>query len=387
MRIGINASFLSKPMTGIGQVTREFLKHLVHHPEFEQHEWFLYTDGELSPHEKASIPEARWEWRPVTTWWKRADVPHQYLIESQALPCVVDGDRVDVFLSLYQSATILPTSIRHIMLVHDMIPKLFPEYLHKLTNRLHYRSILKGIHHATHILTPSTTTKEDITKLLGIDAVRITALPLGVDRRFFERLDAAALQENLKRYQLIPGYLYHGGGLEIRKNTETVLRAYADLVKEGMDGLPPLVISGKVHAENNPLATPVKKLIQELGIADKVKLLGLVPEQDLPALYQGASLFLFPSRYEGFGLPVLEAYAAGTPVITTQAGSLKELAGGKTALVIENLDESQGALKELIRQGLADQELRAVLRERGQKRAAEYSWEHFTEKVFKALLQ
>lgn len=387
MRIGINASFLAKPMTGIGQVTREFLERVVNDPQFHTEEWFLYTDGELTEEQKRSIPKANWQWRPITTWWKRQDIPHQYLFESQALPCVVDGDNIDVFLSLYQSATVLPEGIRHVMLVHDVIPKLFPEYLNKWTSRFHYERVCRAITKATLLLTPSQTTKNDLVALFGIDKDRIAHIPLGVDERFAEHLDPAILRENLKRYELAPGYLYHGGGLEIRKNTEAVLRAYAALVQENFSMLPPLVISGKIHAETNPLATPVKRLIQELQLEDKVKLLGLVPEADLPVLYQGASMFLFPSRYEGFGLPVLEAFASGTPVITTTAGSLKELTDQGEAFLIQNAAQSDQEIKEAVKQLLTQPSLALGFRTKGLERAKQYTWEHFTETTMKTLLQ
>lgn len=384
-------------MTGIGQVTREFLKHILHDKEFGQHEWFLYTDGELTREQKASIPNAQWQWRSVQTWWKRQDIPHQYFFEAFSLPRAIQDDKVDVFLSLYQSATILnqkPTTndlrhknIRHVMLVHDMIPKLFPEYLSKWTSRLHYRQIERGITQATHIVTPSLATKADIVQLLNISGNRITEIALGVDERFFQRFTPDHLERALQEYGLTPGYLYHGGGLEIRKNTEAVLRVYAELVREEIPDLPPLVISGKIHREDNPLATPVTKLMHELDLEEKVKLLGLVPEDHLPLLYQGASMFLFPSRYEGFGLPVLEAWASGTPVITTRAGSLGELVSPGEALLIEDRGAMEYELKAHIKQLIAQPELGHTLAGRGLEHAKQYRWETFSQKVRQCLLQ
>lgn len=386
MRIGINASFLGKPMTGIGQVTREFLKQLAKSQEFSQHEWYLYTDGELNEELKQGIDEANWQWRTVKTWWSRQDIPHQYLFESEALPRAVDGDKIDVFLSLYQSATVLPKEIHHVILVHDLIPKIFPEYLNKWTSRFHYRKVQKGIKMATAIVVPSATTKSDVSNFLKIPVEKITITPLGVDKRFFEHLDEALLRQALKKYDLVPGYFYHGGGLEIRKNTEAVLRAYTDLVREN-SSLPSLVISGKIHVETNPLATPVERLIKELHLEERVKLLGLVPEEDLPFLYQGATMFLFPSRYEGFGLPVLEAFASGTPVITTEAGSLKELTDRGEALLIHNVAQAHEEIKVSMKKLFTGPELALQLRMKGLERAKEYSWENFAGAMLQALLQ
>ena len=386
MHIGIKASFLAKPMTGIGQVTTNFLKELVRSQSNDVKLIFtLYCQEE--PKLDFRLPD-NFKMKVFLPWWKRDDVIRQWLWEKQlAQEAVHDG--CDVFLSLYQSATVFSRSkiIRHVMLVHDMIPKLFPEDLNKWISRLHYRQIEKAISQVVHVLTPSETTKQDIVRLLNISEVNITVAPLGVDKRFFKRVDVATLEQHLKRYNLVPGYLYHGGGLEVRKNTEAVLRTYAMLVGENFSSLPPLVISGKVHAETNPLATPVQRLIRELGLEGHVRLLGLVPEADLPFLYQGARMFVFPSRYEGFGLPVLEAFASETPVITTRAGSLAELTSQGEALVIKNTTYSEGELKEYIQKLLIQPELSVILKTRGLARAKNYLWEAFAERVCQALIQ
>lgn len=398
MRVGINASFLAKPMTGIGQVTTNFLKQLVElrisNEEFRMKNSTFILYCQTEPKLDFRLPD-NFKVKVFLPWWKRDDVIRQWLWERQLVQ-EAQKDDCDVFFSLYQSATIFQSSIinhqsshtvRHAMLVHDMIPKLFPEYLNKWTSRLHYRQIEKAIAQVAHILTPSETTKQDIVRLLNIAEVNIMVAPLGVDKRFFERLDTATLEQYLKRFNLTPGYLYHGGGLEVRKNTEAVLQAYAGLIQENNVDLPPLVISGKVHAETNPLATPVQSLIRELGLEGRVRLLGLVPGEDLPLIYQGASMFLFPSRYEGFGLPVLEAFASETPVITTGAGSLAELTSQGEALVIKDTAHSEGELKEYIQKLLIQSELSTTLKARGLARAKTYSWEAFAEKVCQALLQ
>lgn len=408
MKIGINASFLAKPMTGIGQVTTNFLKELVEFPtrlpdrqvsnfqfshgdssfKFQDTHFILYCQEE--PKFDFELPE-NFEIRVFLPWWKRDDVIRQWLWERElAREAMQDG--CEVFFSLYQSATVFnlqPGAVRHVMLVHDLIPKLFPEYLGKWSNRFHYRAILKAITQATALIAPSETTREDIVRLLGIEDRRITTTPLGVEARFFDRLDETELAETLKRYNLTPGYLYHGGGLEVRKNTEAVLNAYVALCKENGEEkkIPPLVISGRIYAASNPLATPVVSLIETLGLVDQVKLLGLVPGEDLPALYQGAKMFLFPSRYEGFGLPVLEAYASGTPVITTQAGSLRELITQGEALVIENRKESASELQTHMKELLTQPDLAETLRARAQLRARDFSWEQFTQGVMRTLLQ
>ncbi len=381
MKIGVNANFFQKPSTGIGVVTIEFMRALAVTAEGRAHEWIWYYEGD--------IPAGKWpdNWRfeRVSTWWSRDDVPHRYLWERFSLPRAVSRDRCEVFFSLYQSATVLPDSIHHVMLVHDLVPKRFPEYLRNARQRFHYRAIQSGIQSATRILTPSQATKHDLESLLGIPRAKIAVAPLGVTRAFQESIAPDIRSSILSRFELSPGYLYHGGGLELRKNTALLLRAYAKVAHSSESAiLPPLVISGTLHAEDNPLATPVRTLVRELGLEGRVHLLGWVPDADLPALYQGALAFVYPSRYEGFGLPVLEAFASGTPVISTAAGSLAELVGD-AALVISP-DDVDGLARALTSIS-TDSGLRDRLREQGRVRAAGYDWSRFTTTVVSGLLQ
>ncbi len=381
MKIGINANYFQKPSTGIGVVTLEFMRALAVMPEGRAHEWIWYYEGEIPA---GNWPE-NWHFRNVSTWWTRDDIPHRYLWERFALPSAIERDGCEVFLSLYQSATVLPNSIRHVMLVHDLVPKRFPEYLRNLRQRLHYRAILAGIEHATRLLTPSRATKQDLESLLGTPRSKIAVAPLGLAHAFREAIPRDVRDSILRRFELSPGYLYHGGGLELRKNTALLLRAYAKVVHSSESAvLPPLVISGTIHSEDNPLATPVRTLVRELGIEDRVRLIGWVPDADLPALYQGALAFVYPSRYEGFGLPVLEAFASGTPVISTATGSLAELVGD--AALVVSPDEVDSLATALVSVS-TDSALRDTLRTKGKARAAGYDWSRFSTTVTAALLQ
>lgn len=386
MKIGINASFLRKPMTGIGQVSVNFLKQLaefqISNFKFQDAKFVLYCQE--APQLDFQLP-ANFEVKVFLPWWKRDDIMRLWWWERQ-LSSEAIKDGCDVFFSLYQSATVFPEPTRHVMLVHDLIPRLFPEYRATWRRQWYYRATERAIGRATALLTPSIATKADLMRELGIESERITAIPLGVDAVYREKLVGEQLAAVLKKYSLAPGYLYHGGGLETRKNSRVVLEAYAALVRENLPNLPPLIISGQIHAETNPLATPVERIIAELGLESRVKLLGLVPTLDLPALYQGASMFLFPSRYEGFGLPVLEAYASGTPVITTRAGALAELTDHGEAMIVADAPSSE-ELVQVIRQLLSDHSIALRLRNAGETTSRQYSWESFAQKTLAALLQ
>lgn len=385
MKIGINVSFLAKPMTGIGEVTREFLKAISKHPEFTKHTWYFYTDGELSSLDKPLAHLTNCFWREVKTWWPRQDVPHQYFFEKFSVCRAVEQDELDVFLSLYQSATLLPSSIRHVMVVHDLVPLHFPEYLGNWRKKWHYRKVVQAIRGATKIITISLATAKDLSRRLSIPKERVVVAPLGVGERFKQKLDETERASVLHRYGLAQGgYLYHGGGLEIRKNTARLLRAYASLIPRLGKSLPPLVISGKVHAESNPLATPVHTIVAQLEIASRVRILGFVPEEDLPALYSGAQAFLYPSLFEGFGLPIVEAFSRGTPVLTSQGGATEEVAAGAACLVDPMSEESLAhGIERLVR----EENYRTELAHAGRKRSEIFSWIQFTETVAKFLVQ
>lgn len=223
MKIGINVSFLGKPMTGIGQVTTNFLRELaslsVKEGILNSPERVVYLYCQEAPVLDFELPK-NFIVKVFLPWYRRNDVIRQWLWEKQ-LANEAAKDGCDVFFSLYQSATVFSSKgIRHVMLVHDIIPKLFPGYLKKWSHYWHYRAIMRGMQKAVALITPSETTKQDIIRELSISPQNIQVVPLGVNAQFFESFTDETLRKNLKRYQLDPGYLYHGGGLEVRKNTE-----------------------------------------------------------------------------------------------------------------------------------------------------------------------
>lgn len=382
MKIGIDASFLRKPGTGIGVVTEQALRVLSCLSEALEHRFVLYADGEI---DSSYLPSERFEARVFLPWWKRDDVPRRILWERR-LPKEALSDGCEAFLSLSQSAAVFPkvSGIRHTMLVHDIVPILFPEYLRKATNRRHAGMIENAIPKADHIVAVSKTTARDLVTNLGVPENRIVVASPDCLPIFRNPVSDDDLRRVLQAYDLKPGYIYHGGGLEIRKNTENLLRAYADLVGK-RDDIPPLVISGKIHERKNRLATDVRSLIRKLGIGEHVKLLGFVPESDLPGLYKGARCFVFPSRYEGFGLPVLEAMAIGTPVIAGRiSGAVPEIAGNAALLVDTEIpSEIGGAIERL----LNDSTVCENLIERGHERMKDFSWERFAQIILSTIIQ
>jgi glycosyltransferase involved in cell wall biosynthesis len=414
MKIGINASFLRKPGTGIGQVTNNVLRTLISNSQFlipNKYEFLIYCEEESKL--DFVLPE-NFEMKCfLPKWWKRDDVPRKWLWERELAKRAAE-DGCDVLLSLYQSATdfhascVMPhaTPVKHVMIVHDIIPKLFPEYLSKWSQRYHWRAVERAIERADHVVAVSEATKNDLIWKLSLPANRISVAYPDAGPCFSVVPSDEDVARVLRKYQLEPGYIYHGGGLEVRKNTEALLRAYAQILschsgldpesrKSNLDSrlrgndkvgsrdtlkreIPKLVISGKIHAKSNKLATDVKGLVQKLGLEDQVLLLGFVPDEDLPALYKGALFFAYPSLYEGFGLPVLEAMRMGTPVLAAEVSSLPEVCSD-AALYCDPADTDSIATG--MTRLISDAALRQKLSEKGSARAAQFSYEAFVRHI------
>jgi len=170
----------------------------------------------------------------------------------------------------------------------------------------------------------------------------------------------------LKRYVIERPYILYVGSLEKRKNLPRLLEAYAYL-RETLPGWKLVIVGGRKWKSD-----PIYKAVQRLGLEPHVIFTGFVAEEDLPALYNGADLFVFPSLYEGFGLPVLEAMACGTPVVTSNTSSLPEVAG-EAALLVAPTDVK--AIAAAMQRVLSEPDLAAELRRRGLERASQFSWE------------
>ncbi len=266
------------------------------------------------------------------------------------------------------------------MVVHDLIPRLFPVYQGNFRKKFYWRMVERALRHVDHIVAVSEATKKDLIDF-GIVEQKILVASPDTAPGFAHEPTPEESARVMARYGLTPGYIYHGGGLEVRKNAEGLLRAYKLLVEKEtavMTTLPPLVISGKIFQGHNPLATPVTKLIKELGLTERVRLLGFVPESDLPALYKNALFFVYPSLYEGFGLPVLEALRMRTPVLTSDGSSLPEVAGG-AAMYVDPTDRA--ALASGMERLMRDASLREQLCAAAPQAGARFQWQNFVAAV------
>lgn len=254
--------------------------------------------------------------------------------------------------------------VPYVVSFHDMTLSLFPGY-HTLKKRLLTSSLIPLVaRRARLILTPSASTRRDVVRLLGIAPQRVRVIPYAAAPLFRPAREGAELLG--ARYGLRPPYFLYVGTLEPRKNLVRALRAFAPVAATRPDQR--FVFVG----ERGWKYQEVLREARRPELAGRVLFLGYVPEEHLPLLYTHASALVYPSLYEGFGLPVVEAMACGTPVLTSRSSSLAEIAEG-SALLVDPEDET--ALAEGLRALSGDPELRRALAHRGLERAAAYSWE------------
>lgn len=258
---------------------------------------------------------------------------------------------------------------RSVVTVHDLAFALFPE-THTDESRRYYGQLAESLPAASAVIAVSEHTRRDLIRLTGIPASRVTTVHNGVGPAFHppkdeteQRLEADALR---RRYGLPRAFLLTVGTLSPRKNLATLLEALAILRAKGETI--PLAVVG----EHGWLYDAALGRIDQLGLRGDVHLLGAVGDGDLAALYRSASLFVFPSLYEGFAFPPIEAMASGTLVVASNAGSIPEVLGD-AAVLVDPRDPS--ALACAIEGALHDQHKRDELRARGQARAARFSWD------------
>jgi glycosyltransferase involved in cell wall biosynthesis len=254
-----------------------------------------------------------------------------------------------------------------VVTVHDLSVFKFPETHPAVRLRKFEREFGDTISRAAHLITDSEAIRQEVAEFLAWPADKITTVPLGVSSEFFPR-SRGVLEPYLSKYGLTgEGYVLCVSTLEPRKNVENLLQAYQSLTQPLRSRFP-LILAGSAGWLSDALHEKIERYTRQGWL----RYLGFVPEADLPALYAGAHLFALPSSYEGFGLPVLEAMASGTPVVTSNRSSLPEITQG--AALLGDPDDV-GGLKELIIKGLCDDSWRSAARSMGLTVAQGYSWE------------
>jgi glycosyltransferase involved in cell wall biosynthesis len=273
-------------------------------------------------------------------------------------------------LDLYHATHyVLPiaTPSRVVVTIHDIIHLLYPQFLpNRIALVYAQRMMRRSLARADRVIAVSENTRSDLMDYFGVDGSEIEVIYNGVDETFRQQLAEEDLQRWLRQLGLRRPYLLFVGNPKPHKNLDRVIRAYAR-ARQLADFDAPLVCVGDRTAAQFKL----RQRAEQLGVGDQVRLLGHVAQEALPALYQGATLFLYPTLYEGFGLPVVEAMASGTPVLTSNTSALKEIAGGHAQLV-DPLDTERMA--KAIARLVTDDRYRASLAEKGLARSRDFHW-------------
>lgn len=260
---------------------------------------------------------------------------------------------------------VLLTDAGRVVTIHDAIPYVYPKTSTRLDWLIYHIWLPLAARRTDAVITDSKQSREDIVANLPILHEDVVSIPLAADRRF-QPIYTAEVEPILREHGIAHPYVLYVGALESRKNLPRLLEAYARLRQLSTQWQ--LVIVGARKWKSSPIFDTV----QLLGLEPHVHFTGYVADEHLPALYAGADLFTFPSLYEGFGLPVLEAMACGTPVVTSNSSSLPEVAGD-AAMLVDPYDVEQ--IAQAMWLVLSQPALAAELRTKGLARAAQFTWE------------
>lgn len=271
---------------------------------------------------------------------------------------------------------VIPPGVRgkRITMIHDMTYKVFPE-TQTLRSRIWlFLSMKRTLRRADAVVTASMFSKSEIIKYTGFDAEKITTISCGVDRNLFtDQYSVAEIEKVKQKYRIEGDYYLYVGTLEPRKNIKRLLQAYSILVNYE-NSIPQLVIVGKAGW----LFSDIFSTVEQLDISDKVIFTGYINEKEIPIMMNGAKIFLYPSLYEGFGMPPLEAMACGTAVITSNVASLPEVVGDCAVLVDPyNIEEIANSILNLD----TDEEKREQLAYNGFQRSKMFSWNNVSENI------
>ena len=299
--------------------------------------------------------------------------------EQTTFPGLVHRSDVDLLHSLHYTQPVR-LGCPSVVTIHDMTFFLFPD-LHTRAKRLFFPfAIRSSVRRADALVAISESTRQDSIRLLGVSPQKIFTTQLGITGEFREAKEKDLLINIREKYDLPDLFILFVGLVEPRKNIPFLIRAFKALVVEGIKHK--LVIAGRFGW----MYQEVFNQIEELGLKDRVQFTGYLPQDDLPMVYNLASLFVYPTKYEGFGFPALEAMACGTPVITTAISSLPEIVGDAGILVPPGDEQAlTGAMAEVLR----DSTLSNQLRTRGLQRSEYFTWERTareTMKVYKQVL-
>lgn len=350
--------------TGIGTYTDKILKYMIetHKENFYQ----IYWSGE--DYKRFETDNTK-----IVIASKR----HHRFFEQHYFPKNLEKEKVDIY-HIPQNGIGICDNIpcKKIVTVHDLIPYILPETVGRGYLSKFLKEMPRIVELCDGIITVSECSKRDILKFFSLDEDKVFVTPLAADNKY-KPLNKDNCQETLKKnYNIDKPFILYIGGFSPRKNVSSLIVAFSKIFKN-LDEEHDLVIVGANKDDGNFL----KELGSDLNIISNIKFTGFVPEDLLPIFYNACKVFAYPSLYEGFGLPPLEAMSCGTPVIASNISSIPEVVGDGGILIdpfnMKNLMYSLEAL-------LNDKGIRDELTSKALRRASDFSWEKTSEKTIEA---
>jgi glycosyltransferase involved in cell wall biosynthesis len=369
MRIAINALFLQEPRTGTGRYLYNLLNALGRVDGIN--EYLLF-----SPRQPAELPETpstfEWQTVPVGRFQHAGENVTKVVWEQHTFPLAAKHANARLMHVPHFAPPLRTRGIATLVTVHDVIAMRLPEYRATPAAQGYSRLVARAARHATAILTVSDYSKQDIIELLDVPAERVRVIREAPAPQYRRVTDPERLRAVREKYGLGPRYVLNVGGLDVRKNVRGLIAAFAAVYHSLRERDLQLVIAGdQDRLGTSTLFPDWRALAATFSIPNQI-VCTPIDEEDLPALYAGASCFAFTSLYEGFGLPPLEAMACGAPVVCSDRTSLPEVVGSAGVLVDpEDADQLGAALLRV----LSDQIYADDLRARGLARARQFTWE------------
>jgi glycosyltransferase involved in cell wall biosynthesis len=361
LRVTIDATPAVQGSAGIGRYVRELLRAFTGMGRSEQVEVFCVMKGGHKSGEEALPHLATHALSLGNKPWRFLVLATHLLRISMHRPCGLSSRL------FHATDHLLPylAGIGKVFTLHDLTVSICPETHSPLNRWFSNAMVPRFMNYADAIIAVSESTKRDAIRIASIPGEKITVIPHGVNERFRPVPDTERLEVRA-RYGLPEHFLLTVGTIEPRKNLGMLLDVVKALGEEGKDVK--LVVAGKKGWRSQPFFDQLRSL----GLGGQVMLTGSIPENDLPALYSAADLFLFPSLYEGFGLPVLEAMACGVPVLCSDQSSLPEVAGDAAVLLPPH---DMHAWMQTVKALLSNEALLAELAEKGLRRSQAFTWE------------
>ena len=357
MDIAVEARYLVGNRTGVGRYLLNLLRFL---PELsEEHEYFLYSNRFTEKpieHDKINYVELE---------------GHRLLWKHILLPIEQVKRKFDlVFIPSYSAP--LFSFGKTVVTIHDLIATRHPEWTTK-NQSFRFATVVKyAARKANYIIAVSEASRKDILELTGVAQDKVVVVYSGVDEHF-QKLPSEHLIDFTKKYNLQQPFILYVGSIHPRRNIQKLIEAFVHLKKEKQIKHK-LILIGLVLQQ----ASQLTKWINDSNIAEDILSVGFVSDEDLVKFYNMADLFIYPSLYEGFGFPVLEAMACGTPVITSNVSSLPEVAGN-AAILIDPLNVMEMA--DSIYRLISNSALRQEFVERGFERCKQFSWRQAAEET------